>query len=61
MCDYKEMEPDGDGIAQCVRAPHDHGIHVVLRKDGKQYVETVGLLEMCTWGAQIGENPIPKL
>lgn len=60
QCEYTEDDPEG-GLARCTRDPHERGIHVVLRQDGKRYVETIGLQEMSTWGATIGDNPLGRL
>ena len=45
MCDYTEPDPDG-GLAHCTRDDDHYGIHLVKRKNGGTYLETLGVHKM---------------
>jgi hypothetical protein len=42
MCDFVEDDPEG-GLATCVREDDHPGMHIMLRKDGKRYVDSISM------------------
>lgn len=45
MCEYTEPDPDG-GEARCIRDDDHYGVHLVKRKNGGTYLETLGIHKM---------------